>query len=97
MLYYYIYETYVYHESLFKGMHVTWSTTTTKNIKSILSYSTKWFYRHRVNSDLQELEGRLEAYVGSSKGVISSWNNKQNVLGSTVSMLVLQYLGTCEK
>ena len=68
-----------------------------KTRKSILSYSTKWFYRHRVNSDLQELERRIEAYVGSSKGVISSWNNDKNILGSTVSMLVLQYLGTCEK
>ena len=65
--------------------------------KSILSYSTKWVYKHRVNSDLQELEGRLETYVGSSRGIISFWNNEKNVLGSTVSILVLQYFGTCEK
>ena len=71
--------------------------TKKKTRKSILSYSTKWFYRHRVNSDLQELERRIEAYVGSSKGVISSWNNDENMLWSTVSTLVVQNLGTCEK
>ena len=65
--------------------------------KSILSYSIKWVYKHIVNSDLQELEGRLETYVGSSRGIISFWNNEKNVLGSTVSILVLQYFGTCEK
>ena len=63
----------------------------------MLSYSTKWFYNHRVNSELQELEGRLDAYLGSSRGVISFWNNEKNALGSTVSILVLRYLGTCEK
>ena len=65
--------------------------------KSILSYSAKRFYKYRVNSDLQELEGRIEAYVESSMGIITLRNNEKNTLVSTVSILVLRYLGTCEK